>query len=119
MNFKIDENLPIDLGELFTAHGHNAVTVLSQHLGGASDEDIAKICSAENRALVTLDIDFADIRTYPPEYYPGIIVLRLKHQDKLHVIQIAERLLRILPKESLDKHLWIVEEEKIRIRGSA
>jgi predicted nuclease of predicted toxin-antitoxin system len=90
--------LPIDLVPLFAAAGHDAATVLSQHLGGAPDKDIAKICSTENRALVTLDIDFADIRAYPPDHYPGIIVLRLKHQDKLHVIQIVERLLRILPK---------------------
>jgi hypothetical protein len=33
---------------------------------------------------VTLDLDFANIRAYPPGKHAGIVVLRLKHQDKIH-----------------------------------
>ena len=33
-------------------------------------------CRTEGRILITLDLDFSDIRAYPPGTYPGIWVLR-------------------------------------------
>jgi hypothetical protein len=40
-------------------------------------------------ALVTLDTDFCDIRKYSPQDYHGLIVLRLKRQDKPHVLSYS------------------------------
>lgn len=82
MRFKIDENLPIEAAEVLQQAGHDASTVLQQDLGGGrADTDTASICQRERRALVTLDMDFADIRTYPPKQFLGLIVLRLRRQD--------------------------------------
>ena len=67
MRFKLDENLPAELANLFGEVGHDASTVLDQRLGGATDPSVASACVREQRAIVTLDTDFADIRTYPPE----------------------------------------------------
>jgi len=67
--------------------------------------------------LITLDSGFADIRTYWPDQYAGLIVLRLKQQDKVHVLKIISRLIAVLSREPLEGYLWIVEEERIRIRG--
>ena len=66
MRFKVDENLPIEIAKLLRDAGHDALTVQEQRLGGGSDPDIAAVCKEENRALVTLDVDFGDIRSYPP-----------------------------------------------------
>ena len=63
MRVKLDENLPIQLKRLFTESGHDAATVVDEGLGGASDTEIAAICIAEQRVLVTQDLDFSDIRT--------------------------------------------------------
>jgi len=76
MRFKIDENLPVEADQLLVGAGHDAMTVLDQSLGGRPDPDVAAVCQREQRALVTLDLDFSDIRTYPPQDYFGIIVLR-------------------------------------------
>jgi len=51
---------------------------------------------------VTLDLDFADIRTYPPEDYPGLIVLRLGWQDKPHVLDVFRKLLKAIGREPLE-----------------
>ena len=115
MQFKLDENLPVELANLFGEAGHDAVTVLDQGLGGAGDPDVASACLRERRAIVTLDTDFADIRTYPPHEYAGIVVFRLNSQARDHVLEVATRLIRALPSE-LDGLLWIVEESRIRIR---
>ncbi len=116
MRFKIDENLPVEVAELLRRLGHDATTILEQHLGGSADPKVASVCQQERRILVTLDLDFADIRVYPPEEFSGLIVLRLRRQDKIHVLKVVTRLMEMSFRESPDKHLWIVEEERVRIR---
>ena len=116
MKFKIDENFPADVAKLLKQSGHDAVTVLGQQLTGAGDLELVSLCCKEDRALITLDTDFADIRTYPPQEFAGLIVLHLYRQDKLHVLEIIKRLMRTLSTERLDQRLWIVEEDRLRIR---
>ena len=116
MKFKIDENLPADVAELLKQSGYDAVTVLDQQLTGTGDFELVSLCCKEDRALITLDIDFADIRTYPPQKFPGLIVLHLYRQDKPHVLEIIRRLVETLSAEQLDRRLWIVEEDRLRIR---
>ena len=116
MRFKLDENLPVDLAEMFREAGHDAVTVLDQHLVGARDSDLASVCRDEGRGIVTFDTDFADIRTYPPGAYPGLVVFRLESQARDHVLSTARRLLKVLSGAALDGQPWIVEESRIRVR---
>jgi predicted nuclease of predicted toxin-antitoxin system len=116
MRFKIDENLPVELAELLREEGHEANTVLEEGLGGRADPDIASICQLEDLVLITLDTDFSDIRVYPPEEFSGLIVLRLRQQDKNHVLELIPRLIPMFAAEPLAGRLWIVEEERVRIR---
>ena len=62
MKFKVDENLPIEAAELLRQAGYEATTVHEEKLSGSTDLNLASICQQESRALVTLDVDFADIR---------------------------------------------------------
>ncbi|MBE7438011.1 MAG: DUF5615 family PIN-like protein [Spirochaetales bacterium] len=114
---KIDENLPQEISELLKVAGHDALTVRQQGLAGKGDDQLASICRAEGRALVTLDLDFSNIRAYPPAEHPGIIVLRLDRQDKQTVLKIMEGILPLLLLEPLKEKLWIVEPDRVRIRG--
>jgi len=116
MRFKVDENLPIEVADLLSEAGHDAVMVLEQQMGGSDDTEVAAVCREEERILVTLDLDFADIRAYPPSEYPGLVVLRLKQQDKPHVLGVFGRLVGVFQEEPVEGSLWIVEEERIRIR---
>ena len=65
--FKIDESLHSEMAPFLRSQGHDAVTVWDEGLRGSSDTNLAKAYRAEGRTLVTLDLDFADIRAYPPE----------------------------------------------------
>lgn len=116
MKFKIDENLPAEFADMLRSEGHDAVTVLEERLGGAPDVEIFLACKIEERALLTLDLDFADIRFYPPAESPGVIVFRIQPQDKDHLIESLRRTIPFLQKESVANRLWIVEENRIRIR---
>jgi predicted nuclease of predicted toxin-antitoxin system len=93
------------------------VTVLDQNLGGEPDSRIAEVCQKEKHVLITLDTDFSDIQTYSPNEFYGLIVLRLKKQDKPYVLSVVSQLINILLKEPLQRHLWIVEEGRVRISG--
>jgi len=116
MNFKIDENLPVEIAELLKQAGYGASTVFQQNLAGTSDSNLAAVCMAEKHAIITLDTDFADSRSFPPDTFHGIIVMRLNRQDKLHVIEVFRRVMSLFDKETIEGHLWLVEENKIRIR---
>jgi predicted nuclease of predicted toxin-antitoxin system len=116
VKFKIDENLSPSLAAMFEAAGHDAHSVVQQFLGGQPDQRVIDVCSREQRALITLDLDFSNILTYPPANYPGIIVFRLPDQSHVTVEAAIRRVLDLLPQESLAGTLWIVEERRIRIR---
>lgn len=77
---------------------------------------VSRQCAATNIAPVTLDLDFADIRMYPPNQYSGLIVLRLRKQDQPHVVRTVTRLIPVFSTEALHGRLWIVEEDRLRIR---
>ena len=116
-SFKLDENLPIEATTLLQEAGFDALSVHDQKLEGSTDHSIAIVCKAEKRSIVTLDLDFADIREYKPDEYFGVVVLRLEHQDSPHVIEVLQRLIPRLNDEELVGKLWIVNERTIRIRG--
>jgi len=78
MEFKVDENLPVEVASLLQKCGHDAKTVRQEGLGGGKDEVIAGICL---------------------------------------VVSAVARLVKVLEVVPLAHHLWIVEEESIRISG--
>lgn len=116
MKFKIDENLPIECTKLFKKLGYQADTVYDEKLNGSPDSTIYSVCIDEKKVLVTLDMDFSNIRLYPPDSHNGIIVLRLANQSKLKILNKINQILPILRQEQLAGHIWIIEEKKIRIR---
>ncbi len=116
MKFKVDENLPEEAGEALRDLGFDAETVRGESLSGADDETIAQTVRREGRVLLTLDLDFANIRAYPPEQYFGIIVLRSKTQDRATVLGYVPRLAEVLKERNPAGELWIIERDRIRIR---
>jgi predicted nuclease of predicted toxin-antitoxin system len=117
VKFKVDKNLPIEVAQPLREAGHDVYSVHDQGLVGAKDQVLAEVCRSENRIMVTLDAHFADIRTYPPENYSGLIVLRLERQDKPHVLEVMQRVLKLFSTETLEGKLWIVDEKRVRVRG--
>jgi predicted nuclease of predicted toxin-antitoxin system len=117
MKFKTDENMPVQAADDLRQAGHDAVTVADQHLAGQPDIRVADVCKAEGRAVVTLDLDFSDIRVYPPSDYAGIIVLRPSVQTITNIRRLVAQVIALFPTEPLAGHLWIVDEGQIRIRA--
>ena len=115
MRIKFDEILPPESVLVLRASGHDADSVLDEGLQGATDATLASTCAKESRALLTLDSDFADIRTYPPAEFNGLIVMRLHRMDKAYVLAVLRRLLPVLEAQSPSRQLWIVQDGTIRV----
>jgi predicted nuclease of predicted toxin-antitoxin system len=116
MKFKVDENLPIEVAQVLMDAGYDAMTVGQQNLSGEPDSRVAVVCRDEERALLTLDLDFSDIRTYPPGEYFGIVVLRPQNQSKSTVLELVDQLIPLLKTEPLIHALWILQRTGLRIR---
>lgn len=115
--FKLDENLPRDAERLLRQAGHDVHTVVDEQLSGSADTRIFEAALLERRVLVTFDLDFADIRQYPPATHCGIWVLRPRAQTIESALALLSSALRFLDSEPVDGCLWIIEPERIRIRS--
>ena len=72
--------------------------------------------SAAGRAgLVTLDLDFSNILSYPPQESAGFVVLRTARQDAELVMSLVRSLLPRIDQEELQASLWIIEHNGIRV----
>jgi len=116
VKFKLDENLPELVRESLTKLGHDTHTVAQEGLAGAQDETVLEACIAEDRILITLDLDFSDIRAYPPGSYPGVWVLRPSKQTFRAIDALVLAGVRLSAVERVAGQLWVIDERRVRIR---
>ncbi len=82
MKLKLVENLGERGARLFPSAGHEVSTVPEQNLCSARDRVLIRAYRAEDRCLVTLDLDFSNPFLFPPWEFSGIAVLRLPHKPR-------------------------------------
>ena len=116
MRFKVDENIHGEAAVWLRHQGHDALSVREQNHSGSPDARLAAVCRHENRILITQDLDFANIVAYPPEHYPGIVVLRLNDQSWKSAKLALSKLLPVLQLNPAEGQLWIVDESSMRVR---
>jgi predicted nuclease of predicted toxin-antitoxin system len=116
VRFKLDENLPELVHVALKGLGYDAHTVAEEGMAGARDELVLQACRVEDRILITLDLDFADIRSYPPGSYPGIWVLRPAKQTFREIESLVRAGIRLASVERVGGQLWIIDANRVRIR---
>jgi hypothetical protein len=69
----------------------------------------------EERCLLTLHIDVADVVRFPPHRTAGIAVLRLPKNPSLRLLEtLAGNILQFRATESIRGRMWIVEQGRVR-----
>ncbi|MBX3402804.1 MAG: DUF5615 family PIN-like protein [Phycisphaeraceae bacterium] len=118
--FLIDANMPRDTIAVILASGHDALTLHDVGLRDAPDSDIAEHARQSGLIIITRDYDFADVRTYPPRDYPGIVVLQVPDTGTAPMISalVRELMLRSDVIDQLPGRLAIVEFGRVRLRDS-
>jgi predicted nuclease of predicted toxin-antitoxin system len=116
LKFKLDENFGNRTQKVFELFGYDVQTVRAEALQGAPDQILYEICCQEQRCLVTLDLDFADVIRFPPQKTGGIVVIRVPKNPSLSLLEkMVRQLLQKTIELSPESNLWIVEAERIRI----
>ncbi len=116
MRFLVDENLPLEIVHLLKKNGHHAVHALDRLRPGGSDLAVFRLAQRERRILITCDLDFSDIRLFPPGRHAGILLLRVEPQSVANFCRVLDGFLR----SSLVSHgaraITILDENGFRIR---
>ena len=113
---KLDENLGRTHVDILRNAGYEADRVHDQGLSGATDATVWERVCAEGRFFVTLDLDFSDVRRYPPGTHQGILLIRSRNRS---CPAVTEVLSRVIVERSLDELrgcLAVADESFTRIR---
>ena len=62
--------MPGEATDLLRDLGHDAKSIQELNLQGTKNGDIYRLTQTEDRILVTLDLDFANILNYPTKAHP-------------------------------------------------
>ena len=118
MRVKLDENLGQLHTEFLRQAGYDADRVTDEGLSGATDERVWQEVLKENRFFLTLDLDFSDIRQFPPGSHPRILLLRPNSRGRLAVLELLERILQTHTLEDFRGCLVVADAKQTRIRYS-
>jgi predicted nuclease of predicted toxin-antitoxin system len=116
MRLKLDENLSRHLKGARSSLGHDVLTVADEKLLSHPDTDVAAAASREQRILFTFDVEFADLRKYPPGSHPGIILFRPASLGPLTVNRFVLDFVRSAKVEELMGAVAIVDASRVRVR---
>jgi predicted nuclease of predicted toxin-antitoxin system len=116
MRFLLDANMPRSAEAVLRQFEHEIESAWEAGLHAAPDREIAKRARQRQAVIVTRDLNFSDIRWYPPESYAGIVVLRLPDgSTAIEILRILERFLAAAELlAALPKRLAIVERDRVR-----
>ena len=116
VKLKLDENLSRHLKDSLTLLGHDVTTTADEGLLSQSDVIVAAEAEREGRILLTLDIEFAALRKYPPGRHPGIILFRPRDLGPLAVNHFVEQFIGRTDLERLRGCVVVVDATKMRVR---
>jgi predicted nuclease of predicted toxin-antitoxin system len=116
LKIKLDENMPAAAKVAAETLGHDVETVADEGMQGAPDRDVFEAAQRESRFLITLDVDFGDVRQYPPGSHAGIAILRLDSTDFQTTTDAVRRLLTSHELGDLTRCLVVVRKHLIRVR---
>ncbi|MDP5339378.1 MAG: DUF5615 family PIN-like protein [Nodularia sp. (in: cyanobacteria)] len=113
---KLDENMAQKHVEFLQQSGYGADRVTDEGLSGAKDEVAWQQVCAEDRFFITLDLDFSDVRRFPPGTHPGILLLRSRNRSRQAVLEILTRVVNEQSLVALKGCLVVADEIQTRIR---
>jgi predicted nuclease of predicted toxin-antitoxin system len=116
VKLKLDENLSRHLKPVLLLLGHDTETAADEGLLSRPDSEVGRGAREAGRILLTLDLEFGDLRKYPPGGHPGIVLFRPRDLGPLSVNRFVERFVRDTNLEELAGCLTIVEPSRVRIR---
>ena len=116
MRLKLDENLSRHLKEPLEREGYDVDTAESENLAGRPDVEVAAAARQEGRVLLTLDVEFADLRKYPVGAHPGVVLFRPRSLSPGVVNAFVLQFVRASGLSGIEGCVVIVDRNRVRIR---
>ncbi|HXT59712.1 MAG TPA: DUF5615 family PIN-like protein [Pirellulales bacterium] len=116
MRFLGDMGVSMRVIEWLRAAGHDAVHLRDQGLQRLPNGDIFQKGFAEQRIVLTFDLDFGEILAGSAGQQVSVVLFRLRDTRTEHVIERLQAILEQSSAELLAGAIVIVEEGRHRIR---
>jgi len=116
VKLKLDENLSRHLKQPLAELGLEVTTAGDEGLLGRPDPEVGRAAAAEGRVLFTLDLEFADLRKYPPGSHPGIVLFRPLSMGPMFVNRFVVRFVRENELSEFDGCVVVVDPARVRVR---
>lgn len=115
MKIKLDENLSRYLKPALVTEGHQASTAADEGLLGKTDEDVAAAAAGEGMMAFTLDLEFGNLRKYPPGPHAGVVLFRPHSMGPKSVATFVLDFVRRCNAE-LTGAVVVVDPDRVRVR---
>ena len=117
IKFFLDVNIPYAALEVFKEFHLEALHARDVGLSRSDDQEIMEYAIKNKCILITKDMEFANIKLFPPMRHHGMIIMRLPSFFKASQCnEVLKRFLSAVNKEDLEKFLAIVKVGRYRIR---
>lgn len=113
----LDHCVPRRYLRLLHEWGYTAALMSAHIPADAPDADVMALAGKLDAALLTVDLDFANILDYPPADYGGIVVMRFQIEDEAELDVTLKSALDDLYRDGLRGVLVIVSSGRYRVRS--
>ena len=113
----VDEDLPRSLAPRLLFSGIQAFDVRDVGLRGAVDADVFRYAVSQHLPLVTGDVEFGNILTFPLRSHFGVVLSRFPNDTPAPVlVEALAASLAELSQEDLTATLVVLQPGRIRVR---
>ncbi|MDP2920436.1 MAG: DUF5615 family PIN-like protein [Dehalococcoidia bacterium] len=120
LRFFTDHCVPNYVVQYLREAGHEVLRLQDHIPADSPDQVVISHAQEIDAILLSLNGDFADIVTYPPARFKGIVALQVRNHPET-IIQLVQRLKNYLSINQEMEHysgkLLVVETHRIRSRG--
>ena len=116
MKFLADMGISLRTVEWLRQLGHDVVHLRDRGLQKLPDDEILDLASIEQRIILTIDLDFAQLLAISKQALPSVILFRLGNEN---YAEINRRLIEVLNKCQQDLEIGIivsVNNESFRVK---
>jgi hypothetical protein len=117
LRFLIDEDCPLSLKNLLSSKGYDTIHVKTSGLSGTKDLQLFIFAQQEQRIIISRDLGWANIKTYPPKTHCGLIILRFPFEaTAIEIWQVVKRFIDRVDIPEIVGAIVIVDKNKFRVR---
>ena len=117
MRFLADMGVDVRLVHWLSDNGHDAVHLRDEGLHRMTDHDVFEKAGAEDRIILTFDLDFGEIAALSGSGEVSVILFRLHDTRTANVLGRLRTVLREAEMTLAGSAVVLVEESRYRVRN--